>query len=344
MREEFRKGNKSIFSDKLANEIREIIKEKKQVLLMVNRRGAATFVVCRDCGTVEKCPKCEIPLIFHLGKNNLLCHHCEFKKNIPTICSNCKSYAIKYFGLGTQRVELEVRKLFPKTRVSRMDKDTTKKRGSHENIFQDFKEKKIDILIGTQMIAKGWDLPDVDLVGIIAADTTLNIPDYQSSEKTFSLLTQMAGRTGRSEKQGKVIIQTYNPESYAIEYAKNHDYLGFYQKEIISRDKYQYPPFSRFIKLTLRAKNEEKGAINAKNLEKELKKAKLGEDISIIGPFQAFIYKKGGYYNWHIALKIPLQKKSNKKNKEEKIISINKKLGKIIPNNWSLDVDPENLL
>lgn len=343
MRTEFRKGNKSIFSDELTASIKKNLSDRKQTLLFVNRRGASTFVVCRDCGEVEKCPMCDIPLIYHPNEGNkLICHHCDFKKNVPTVCPNCKSYAIKYFGLGTQRVEIEVKKMFPKAKIARMDRDTTKKRGSHEDIFTGFKNKDYDILIGTQIIAKGWDLPDVNLVGVIAADTTLNIPDYQSAEKTFSLMTQVAGRTGRSHHQGKVIIQTYNPDNYALNFAKKHDYLNFYDQEIKSRKSYKYPPFSIFVKLSYRSKEEYKAETKANLLAEKLKNQTLGKNIYVLGAAPAFIYKKGGFFHWHIILKVTGSQKSE--NKEGTIVELNKKLKETLPPDWIVDVEPGNII
>jgi primosomal protein N' (replication factor Y) (superfamily II helicase) len=344
MRDEFRKGNMSIFSDDLSDAITKTLTEKKQIILFVNRRGASTFIVCRDCGHIEKCPDCEIPLIFHPNEGNQLkCHHCDYKKSVPTVCPACKSHAIKYFGLGTQRVEIDAKKTFPNARIMRMDKDTTQKRGSHEEIYEGFKNNDFDILIGTQIIAKGWDLPNVNLVGVIAADTTLNIPDHQSAEKTFSLLTQVAGRTGRSYHPGEVIIQTYNPDNYAIKYAKNHDYLGFFKEELESRKKYNYPPFSKFIKLVNRNKVEEKAREKANKLADLLNKSLKSDNVDILGPAESFIYRKGGFYHWQIILKVK-EGKNKKKNLDQQILDLNQTLKKIVPSDWTIDVDPDNLL
>jgi primosomal protein N' (replication factor Y) (superfamily II helicase) len=224
-----------------------------------------------------------------------------------------------------------------------MDKDTTQKRGSHEEIYEGFKNNDFDILIGTQIIAKGWDLPNVNLVGVIAADTTLNIPDYQSAEKTFSLLTQVAGRTGRSYHPGEVIIQTYNPDNYAIKYAKNHDYLGFFKEELESRKKYNYPPFSKFIKLVNRNKDEEKAREKANKLTDLLKGSLKDDYVDILGPAESFIYRKGGFYHWQIILKVK-EGKNKKNNNDEKILNLNKVLKKIVPIDWNIDVEPDNLL
>lgn len=360
MREEFRKGNKSIFSDLLLDSIQKTLNEKKQVVLFVNRRGSSTFVVCRDCGYVEKCPNCDIPLTHHLyqKKTNittqdqdgssiyeqkLSCHHCNFKKRITLKCPLCNSYAFKYFGLGTQKVEIEAKNFFPKAKILRADQDSTKKRGSHELIYNDFKNKNFDILVGTQMIAKGWDLPNINLVGVIAADTTLNLPDFRSAEKTFSLLTQVAGRTGRGFHPGKVVIQTYSPENYVVKHAQKHDYKGFYEEEIISRKKYGYPPFSNFIKLSFRHKDEGVAIKKSEELKNILENNIKTEGVVIIGPVRSFIYRRLGYYNWQIIIKI--NQKSERANKEDKdIIDINQKIKEIATRGWSVDINPENLL
>lgn len=336
MRDEFRKKNFSIFSEKLQNAIKETIKNKKQVLLFVNRRGASTFTICRDCGYVEKCPRCEIPLVYHLNEkeHTLRCHYCNYQKNVPSKCPDCKSYAIKHFGLGTQRAELEAKKLFPEAKIKRLDSDTAHKKDSIKNIFENYREGKFDILIGTQMITKGWDLPNINLIGVISADTNLNIPDYKSAEKTFGLLTQVAGRTGRGTKQGRVIIQTYNPDNYAIKYAQKHDFESFYQEEIKNRKKYFYPPFSRIIKLLYRSKKEEEALQKANTMYQKLVKI-LPRDFEIKEPTHSFIYKKMGYFNWQIIVKAPLN--SN-------IFEINKKIAAALEPNWIADVDPDNLL
>jgi len=337
MREEFRKKNKNIFSDLLTESIQETLDRKRQVLLFLNRRGASSFVVCRDCGYIEKCPNCDLPLVYHPNENQILkCHHCDYRKQIPSNCPSCNSYAIKYFGLGTQRVEIEIKKSFPKAKVARMDRDTTQKRGSHQVIYEEFKNKNFDILIGTQIIAKGWDLPDIDLVGVIAADTTLNLPDYKSAERTFGLLTQVAGRTGRGYNPGHAIIQTYSPKNYAIDYAKKHDYIEFYKKEIEFRKKYQYPPFTSLIKLGYKSKDELRAEREAKEMSALLLE-KIGKKSEILGPNPSFIFKKQGYFNWQILVKVKSQR-------EVDIFKIVETLREIMKPGWIVDVDPESSL
>lgn len=337
LRDEFKKGNKSIFSDDLYEAVNDALSEKKQVMLFVNRRGASTFVVCRDCGYVAECPNCEIPLTFHLSNGkvgDLKCHHCDHKENVPTFCPKCKSTAIKYFGLGTQKAEIEAKKMFPKAKIVRMDRDTTKKRGSHGEIYQSFAKKEFDIIIGTQLIAKGWDLPNVSVVGVVSADTMLNLPDFRSAERTFDLLTQVAGRTGRGFHPGKVVIQTYSPENYAIRLAAKHDFESFYEREIKERKKYSYPPFSILVKLVYSSSDIKKAQKEAAEMAEALEK-KDKKDVSILGPSPAFLAKLAGKYRYQIVIKL---KTDEAKKYILDIIQKNYKPG------WTVDVDPESLL
>lgn len=334
MRNEFHFGNTSIFSDLLVNKIKQNLLAKRQVLLFINRRGMSTFINCRDCGYVAKCPNCDLSLTFHLHHLNLICHHCNYQERIPTICPVCHSLAVKYFGTGTQRVESELKKILgEKYTIARMDHDTTKKRGSHENIFLKFKNKDIDVLIGTQMITKGWDLPNLGLVGIVSADTSLNLPDYNSAEQTFDLITQVSGRTGRGEHPGEVVLQTYTPNHTALKYAKKQDYLGFYEEEIKNRKSLSYPPFTQLIKLmynnsaAIKAKEETLAVY--KKLCKEIDKYAL----SVIGPSPSLLPKIANKYRWQIIIKIDSAK-------DEDIININKILLKFLNNDWSIDVNP----
>jgi primosomal protein N' (replication factor Y) len=359
LRDEFRKGNKSIVSDALSEAITDTLKAKKQVMLLLNRRGAATFVVCRDCGYVETCPNCEIPLTYHPSEGQVLkCHHCDYRKATPVVCPECQSPAIRFFGLGTQRAELEVKKLFPSARVVRMDRDTTQKRGSHEEIYHDFSDSKFDILIGTQMIAKGWDLPNVELVGIISADTMINLPDFRSAENTFSLLTQVAGRTGRGFHPGKVVLQTYNPENFAIISAAKHDYVSFYDREIAAREKYAYPPFSSLIKLTYSHPDSTKAGIEAQKMFDILseyieKNATAQKAIHLLGPSPSFIEKLAGKYRYQLVLKIPAGKHQITSTKSQSAnilefgiwnLEFTKFLKKNLVKGWEIDIDPESLL
>jgi primosomal protein N' (replication factor Y) len=339
LRDEFKKGNKSIISDDLYEATVEALKNNKQVIMFVNRRGASTFVVCRDCGHVSECPKCEIPLTYHPSEGQVLkCHHCDHRETVPVICPECQSHAIKFFGLGTQRAEIEVKKMFPKARVARMDRDTTRKRGSHEQIYEDFSAGDSDILIGTQLIAKGWDLPNVAVVGVISADTMLNLPDFRSGERTFSLLTQVSGRTGRGEHAGKVVVQTYNPDNYAILAAAKHDYQLFYDREIKEREKYGYPPFSELIKLTYSSTDSKKAESEAERLA-EILNCNIDKTCQVLGPSTAFIEKIAGKYRWQIVIKIP--KESQTANHKLRIFEI---LRENIKPGWTVDISPESLL
>ena len=243
MREELREGNRSMFSRDLLEKLQIRLDRGEQSVLFLNKRGYSSFVMCRDCGYVVECPHCDISLTYHRISNQLKCHYCGYEEHVHATCPSCDSDHFRFFGTGTQKVEEELTKLLPSARVIRMDVDTTSKKGSHEKLLQHFGDRKADILLGTQMIAKGLDFPQVTLVGVLTADTMLNIPDFRSSEKTFQLLTQVSGRAGRHVLPGEVVIQTYSPEHYSVELASTHDYLGFYQKEMLLRKNHQYPPF-----------------------------------------------------------------------------------------------------
>ncbi|WP_048602555.1 primosomal protein N' [Rubeoparvulum massiliense] len=250
MREELRAGHRQMFSRQLIEGMTACIKNKEQIILFLNRRGYATFVMCRQCGYTAKCPHCDISLTYHRRQNLLRCHYCGYTEPTPHHCPSCQSPHIRYFGTGTQKVEEELSRQFPGLRILRMDVDTTSTKGSHERILTAFRQQEADVLLGTQMIAKGLDFPNVTLVGVIAADTILNLPDFRSAEKTFQLLTQVAGRAGRHQKKGHVVIQTYTPEHYSIQYAAHHDYLGFAREELAHRKQMSYPPFRRLLLIT----------------------------------------------------------------------------------------------
>ncbi|MEC0229253.1 primosomal protein N' [Paenibacillus alba] len=250
MREELKNGNRSMFSRSLYKAIEDRLQKKEQIVLLLNRRGYATFVMCRTCGFVSSCPHCDISLTYHQSSRMLRCHYCGYAEREVTQCPSCQSEHIRHFGTGTQRVEEELSKIFPGIRVIRMDVDTTTEKGSHEKWLTMFREKQADVLLGTQMVAKGLDFPDVTLVGVIAADTVLNIPDFRSAERTFQLLTQVAGRAGRHEKQGEVFVQTYTPEHYSVQYASQHDYIAFANHELDIRANLGYPPYQRLILVT----------------------------------------------------------------------------------------------
>ena len=338
MRNEFKFGNKSIFSEKLVERIQETLSKKQQILLFINRRGMSTFVNCRDCGYVANCPNCNLPLTFHYKPLRLVCHHCHYKEGLPILCPSCKSASIKYFGTGTQRVEEELKKLINNQYIiERMDRDTTKKSGSHDFLYNNFAQHKIDVLIGTQMITKGWDFDNLGLVGIISADTMINFPDYNASERTFDLLTQVAGRTGRGRNSGSVVLQTYNTDNPAIIYASKHDYLGFYNTEIKERQILNYPPFAQLIKLMYNDSVYEKAELQANLLAKKIS-SELGKTIlTILGPSPAFIPKLANKYRWQITLKIPILPK-------EEMLAITHKINLLVDNKWSMDVDPNGII
>ncbi|MGI6151814.1 MAG: replication restart helicase PriA [Christensenellales bacterium] len=249
MRRELEAGNRTIFSDALYSAIRDCLRKGEQAMLLQNRRGYSTFVSCRGCGHVMKCQRCDVSLTYHKNDESLRCHYCGERLRVPPICPECKKPYLKYFGQGTQQVEEAVKKAFPMTRVLRMDRDTTATKGSHLAILNAFANREADILIGTQMIAKGLDFPNVTLVGVVAADATLFMSDYRSAERAFSLITQVAGRAGRDAFDGTAIVQTYSPEHPSIRFAAHHDYEGFYAYEIEKREKCQYPPFSDFVRI-----------------------------------------------------------------------------------------------
>ncbi len=250
MREELKEGNRSMFSRPLHQAIEDRLEKKQQTVLLLNRRGHSTFVMCRTCGYVAECPNCDISLTYHQRSNSLRCHYCGHAEPAPQICPECGSEHIRYFGTGTQRVEEELAKLFPGIRVVRMDVDTTTQKGSHEKLLNQFRDKKADLLLGTQMVAKGLDFPDVTLVGVIAADSALHLPDFRAAEKTFQLLTQVAGRAGRHHLPGEVIVQTYNPEHYSVIHASHHDYHSFVREELKHRQTLGYPPYCRLALIT----------------------------------------------------------------------------------------------
>lgn len=307
MREELRGGNKSILSNLLQEKISATLAEHQQIILFINRRGAATFVMCRDCGYVPACPRCQVSLTYHFSPGSiLLCHHCGHTAPIPTTCPRCRSSRIKYFGAGTQKVEAEVKQLFPSARLLRMDTDATQRAKSHETIFRSFARGKTDILIGTQMVAKGFDLPNVSLVGIISADTSLQLPDFRSNERTFQLLTQVAGRTGRGKNAGKVVLQTYHPQHPTILAAARHNYREFYRTEIEQRRLLRYPPFANQIKIELTDIAPEKLRAKGRALARQLTQAL--PTISVLGPIPAFVPKIRQKYVSLILLSGPTDK------------------------------------
>ena len=273
MREELKGGNFSMFSYILEQKIKSKLEKKEQIILFLNRRGSASSTSCRDCGHVLECKDCEWPLTYHARKwkhQKLVCHHCGLIENMPSSCPNCKSPRLKHFGIGTEKVHSELQKLFPSARIQRADRDTMSGVESHTELFKALKNEEIDILIGTQMIAKGFDLPKVTLVGVLLADMGLHIPDFRASERSFQLLTQVAGRSGRGEKEGSVIIQSYSPEHIALVCSQKHDYLSFYEQEIKERKSLALPPFSKQIKLIIVSESKEKAHSTSEQIKAQL--------------------------------------------------------------------------
>ncbi len=255
MREELRAGNKAMLSRALYKKIKEKLSKKEQIILFLNRRGYSSFVSCRSCGFVYSCESCDISMTYH-HNGFLICHYCGKTKKIDRACPKCQSKYLKHFGTGTEKVEMAVKHYFPEARVLRMDVDTTRKKNSHEELYNSFKNGDADILVGTQMIAKGLDFENVTLVGVLAADLGINFPDYRASERSFQILTQVSGRAGRADKEGEVIIQTYSPENYSLNYAKTGDYDKFFKEEIMIRKAMDYPPFSKLMLINLSSKFE----------------------------------------------------------------------------------------
>ncbi|GAB4270856.1 MAG: primosomal protein N' [Candidatus Rifleibacteriota bacterium] len=299
------KKNRSIFSNDLTAAIDETLKSKKQAILYLNRRGFSSFIFCRECGEAIECSQCKVSLVYHTGSQILRCHYCGEIREIPKICPSCQSQAIKFFGAGTQRVEAEVKRYFPQARVARIDSDTVSTKGSLESLLDQFGKGKIDILIGTQMVAKGLDFPNVTLVGILAADSLLRIPDFRASERNFSLLAQVSGRAGRGDTPGKVILQTYYPDHHSIRYALTENYHGFYAEESSLRKEALFPPYIELASYIISSSDKEKAQLTAATIAENLLKS---EDVSaemLFGPAPASIERLHGRYRFQILLKMP---------------------------------------
>lgn len=303
MREELKNNNKSIFSRKLFEKINDRLNKNEQIILFLNRRGFSTFVSCRSCGYVFKCENCDISMTYH-NNGYLVCHYCGRREKIKTTCPKCGSSYVKYFGAGTEKVQEIVKKYFPNARVLRLDVDTTRRKNSYEAIYNSFKNKEADILIGTQMVTKGFDFENVTLVGVITADMALNLPDYRSSERTFQMLTQVSGRAGRGEKAGEVIIQTYSPQNYAVYLAKDSNYNEFFKREIVIRKSLDYPPFSKILIINMAGESEKKIEIFSKKLKKSLQMVLKGHDeVHIYNPSACPISKINNIYRWQMMIK-----------------------------------------
>ena len=309
MKEEMFYGNYSVFSASLTQLIQETLEKREQMILLLNRRGHSTFIMCRECGKTIQCPHCDISMVYHQANQDLQCHYCDHHEKVPHICPHCGSKKIKFFGTGTQKVEEELQKRFPQARIARLDQDTTSTKGASERILGDFGKGAYDILLGTQMVAKGHDFLNVTAVGVITADSVLHIPVYTAAERTFNLLTQAAGRAGRGKKSGHVVIQTYNPDHYAIIHSTNHDYESFYKEEMIGREALQYPPIGEMIQITLLDTTLSKVKERATELANTLRKASHGQRIDILGPYENGATKIRDMYRLCIMIRgINLQK------------------------------------
>jgi primosomal protein N' (replication factor Y) len=345
LRQELRAGNRGILSRALQEALRQTLDAGEQAIIFLNRRGAATFVLCRDCGHVVLCPRCDVPLTFHRSirqgrvapsehasqAGSLVCHHCNRREPNPTHCPECGSKRIRYFGLGTERVEEAIRQLFPGARLLRWDRDTATGL-DHERFLQAFIDRRADVLVGTQMIAKGLDLPWVTLVGVASADTALHLPDFRAAERTFQLLTQVAGRAGRSHRGGRVIVQTYNPGHYAVQAASRHDYAAFFERELTYRRRLDYPPFSRLVALRYSHEESRRCQTEASRLGRwlEAEIRRLGLPAELIGPAPCFFHRIQGRYRWQIVIRA----------RDPAILLHDVAL----PWGWRVDVDPITLL
>ena len=362
MREEFKRGNRSLFSNELTYAMSERLISKEQVILFMNRRGYSTFVLCRECGSVLRCPNCDVALVYHAKDEDMTCHYCDHKERVPQECRECGSTKIKYFGAGTERVEEEVKKFFPEARVLRMDLDTTRTKDAHARILGQFANGEADVLVGTQMIAKGLDIHNVTLVGVVAADTMLNLPDFRSAERTFQLISQVAGRAGRGKISGDVIVQSYSPDHYSLRYAAEHDYAGFYYEEIKGRISHGYPPLRNIMRLLITSSDSQLVEMEISNLYRELVKLSFdnfnlnftryeaalnnltdfeGRDIHIALPSAAPIPKIAGKYRWHIILRSKY---------EDKLASLVRQAVKVVNKrrnsdlNLIINFDPQSIL
>lgn len=327
LRAELAAGNRSIFSGRLQAELAALRPAEEQAILLINRRGASTFVLCRDCGHALQCPDCDLPFVFHLAGNMLRCHHCGRTAAVPRACPECGGARIRYFGAGTQRVEAELARLAPTLRAGRMDSDTLALRRGHERVYDDFRAGRFDVLVGTQMVAKGLDLPRVTLVAVIAADVTLNLPDYRAAERTFQLVAQVAGRAGRGELPGRVIVQTYAPDHYAIRAAAAADVAGFAAEELPRRRLLGYPPYTHLARLVVsdreRPRAEERGVRLVESLRTE--------GVDAFGPAPAYIPRRAGLWRMQVVARA------------EEPSALEEAL-RSVPPGVSVDVDPESLL
>lgn len=343
-KEKDEKKNFTILSGKLKTAIRHRLDQKEQVFLFLNRRGTANYLFCKECGFVFDCHHCSVTLTFHGKENRIRCHYCNYTARVPTTCADCKGEVIKFSGFGTQRLEDEIHRLFPQARTLRLDRDTARDRSAFESMHRVMTAGEIDILIGTQMITKGHDFPNVTLVGVVHADLSLNIPDFRASERSFQLLTQVAGRAGRGEIPGQVLIQTHEPSHYVFDYVQTHDFNNFYKKEIVSRKRLNYPPFTRMAALEIESESEARGETAVEKIKTILMRM-IGRnrEVELLGPSCAALYRIKNKYRWHILLRAnkaqTLQALLNPFRDRQELKSPFMNKVKL-----SIDVDPVNLL
>jgi primosomal protein N' (replication factor Y) len=337
MREELKAGNRSIFSLALQHALADVLNKQQQAIVFLNRLGSATYVFCRDCGHTLTCPRCDTNLTYHLhvnqqGKGRLICHHCSYQRNTPETCPNCGSKNIRHYGMGTEKLESEVQRLFPRARTLRWDRQTTREKGAHEIILSHFSNHRADILVGTQMLAKGLDLPLVTLVGVVLADVGLNLPDFRAAERVFQVLAQVSGRAGRSPLGGQVILQTFTPEHYVIQAAAGHDYAAFSQQELDYREKLGYPPFARLVRMEYRHRDNLRAEEEAERMAKVLNNlidTQRRRSTEVIGPVPCFYARRDGEYRWQIVLRGP----------DPASMLADQKLG-----DWRVETNPQALL
>jgi primosomal protein N' (replication factor Y) len=337
MRHELKAGNRGIFSRSLLESLDRTLEERHQALLFLNRRGMATVVLCRDCGFVVRCPSCDIPFTYHAAAARLICHRCDRRAGSPRVCPVCDSRRIRYLGAGTERVAEETAQHFPTARVLRWDRDVTGGKGAHEQILSQFAGHEADILVGTQMIAKGLDFPLVTLVGVISADTGLHLPDFRAPERSFQLLTQVAGRAGRAHLPSRVVVQSYTPDHYAIQAARTHDYHRFYHEEMSFRESARYPPLARLVRFVYASEDEETCRGSAFNLRAILERAITAESLAgaeLIGPAPCFVARVKNRYFWQLVARAPVRRGSRGLHP----------LLDYVPPGWTVDVDPVDLL
>jgi primosomal protein N' (replication factor Y) len=333
MRQELHAGNRSIFSRALHTAIEEVLARGEQAILFLNRRGTATFVMCRDCGYIAVCPRCSSPLTYHSPNEALVCHYCGYTRDHIQTCPQCSSKRIKNFGQGTELIEAAVRETFSGAQTIRWDRDTATGRDAHEIILRQFSEGQANILVGTQMIAKGLDLPRVTLVGIISADTGLGLPDYRAGERTFQLLTQVAGRAGRGALGGHVVLQSYLPEHYAIQAAAHHDYETFYRQEIAYRREQFYPPFRRLARIEFRFPTANLAEYEAQRARQMLEQRITEGQFTateIIGPTPCFFARRNNLFRWHLIVRSA--------NPAALLAGLD------VPEGWFVDIDPADML